>query len=522
MTKNKLSHIDRLVLFSTVIMTGAAVMVIELLGTRIIAPFYGTSLYVWSSLIAVTMIALALGYYLGGWFADRFPKIRLAHVLGLAALGTLLIPLLSPAILAATESFGMRAGAFCSALSLFLLPLSFLGMTGPFVIKLATCDLEGVGSTAGSVYAVSTVGSVLSTLALGFYLLPIFGTHSIIEITGLLLLALGLLLAFYERYRIGKPQFILLGLIALLSTGAFIWDTNSPARVAEGFSVGSEAESLYGWVRVVEDERAGIKLLLSDASSIGAIDIKSGRSVLGYQQLLMMLPMIQEPASLMGLPVNRDALLIGLGVGYVATQLKNKGITTDTIEIDPAVADAAQQSFGFKPTGAFLVGDGRYEIRNLNKKYDLIIHDCFTGGAEPTHLLTHEMFTQLKNLMTEHGVLALNFVGFSHGEGSEALASVSKTLSATFPYQRVFMTLPNADFSDYVFLASSKPIEFAAHNDPEQRFLNVIKSLETKAPTTGGVLLTDDFNPLEHMQIRKAEVYRKLFIERVAPELLLR
>ncbi len=176
-----------LVLYGTVTITGAAVMILELLGTRIIGPFYGVSLYVWSSLIAVTLIALALGYFLGGMLADRYPAVRLTHVILVSAITTVIIPFLSGPVLRATDSFGLRAGAFASALLLFTLPLTALAMVGPYVIKRATRDLSGVGTVAGSVYAISTVGSVAGTLLLGFFLLPMFGTRAIIFSLSLLL-----------------------------------------------------------------------------------------------------------------------------------------------------------------------------------------------------------------------------------------------------------------------------------------------------------------------------------------------
>ena len=191
-------HQGPLVLYLTVTITGAAVMILELLGTRIIGPFYGVSLYVWSSLIAVTLIALALGYFFGGLIADRFPAVRLAHIILSSAVTTVTIPFLTGPILHATDSLGLRAGAFASALLLFTLPLTALAMVGPYVIKRATRDLSGVGTAAGSVYAISTVGSVAGTLLLGFFLLPMFGTRAIIFSLSLSLALLAILVAWHE------------------------------------------------------------------------------------------------------------------------------------------------------------------------------------------------------------------------------------------------------------------------------------------------------------------------------------
>ena len=171
---------DRLMLYATVSVTGAAVMMLELLGTRIIGPFYGVSLYVWSALISVALIALALGYYLGGLVADRAGRFRISHAISLAALSAATIPLASRPVLLATDALGLRAGAFVSALVLFTVPLTFLGMISPQVIKLSTRRLDRVGLASGSVYAVSTVGSVVGTLLLGFFLLPVLGSRAIL------------------------------------------------------------------------------------------------------------------------------------------------------------------------------------------------------------------------------------------------------------------------------------------------------------------------------------------------------
>jgi predicted membrane-bound spermidine synthase len=515
---------SRIFLGMVVAYTGACVMVLELLGTRIIGPYFGVSLYVWSSLIAVTMIALAIGYFVGGWCADRCPRVRLGHVLILAGAGALAIPVISGPVLMATEPLGMKLGTLLSATVLFLLPLTCLGTAGPFVIRLAARDLASVGTTAGSVYAVSTVGSVLGTLGLGFFLLPALGTRAIVLGTGISLVALGIGLALYERRAFSRRHLAILLAAAVATAAGLLASTPSMRAHAAGFTIIDEAESSYGWVRVVDDHRHGVRLLLSDASSIGAVDLRTGNAVLDYQQLLMLLPQI---GALADLPRNGDAarchaLRIGLGAGLVATELERQGIPTDTIEIDPDVARAAQVHFGFRPTGKFIVGDGRYEIRNLARRYDLIIHDCFTGGAEPSHLLPREMFERLKALMKHEGILALNYVGFSRGDGAEALASVARTLQEVFPFQRVFATRPNEEFSDFVFLVSAHPIRIAAREGEVGRRLGILANLEVEPPRAGGIVLTDDFNPIEHMQSRKAEVYRQLFVERVARELLIR
>lgn len=499
-------------LYVTVSITGAAVMILELLGTRIIAPFYGVSLYVWSSLIAVTLIALAAGYFLGGYLADRAPSVKLAHVIAFAALTTLAIPFCSGPILRLTNPMGLRLGAFTSAFLLFTPPLTALAMVGPYAIKQAAHDLRGIGTLAGSVYAVSTIGSVAGTLLLGFFLLPEFGTRSIVFALSLALGALAVLAAWHTRATATPLRSIwpLLALATFVGTGAGAGLTLAREPVP-GFIVQSEAESLYGWVRVIDDTKQGHRILFSDASVLSAVDLASDRSLLGYQQVLEVLPALLSHPS--------RALLIGLGGGHVARNLKARGIATDTIEIDPAVAEAARRWFHFEPTGQFLVGDARYEISRLKGGYDLVIHDCFTGGAEPTHLLTREMLGELRGLLNEGGVLALNYVGFTTGEGADAAAAVARTVASLFPSVRVFVT-DKGDFTDFIFLASSEPLSLDALRDDDRR--RWLLDHEHRFADRTGFVITDDYNPMERRQLRKAETYRRHFLDRIAFELLIR
>lgn len=509
-----LQSLGRLGLYLTVFTTGAAVMVIELLGTRLIAPFYGTSLYVWSALISVTMIALAIGYFVGGFWADRAQRSGLALIISLAALLTLLMPWATRPVLLATDPLGLRAGAFVSALLLFSPSLTLLGMVGPFAIKLATDRLDGVGGRAGMIYAVSTLGSVVGTLLLGLYLFPTVGSREILLGLGVLLLALGLVVALFEHARLGAWAWLPSVLLAVI--GALLLPTVVAAGHAppdSRFKIQSEQESLYGWVRVIDQPSRDLRLLTSDASTIGAAGISDGENRLTYQDIVGVLP---------ALAPMRNALLIGQGAGHMAIDLhRHYGIKVDTLEIDPAVAEAAERYFGFKPSGEARIGDARYEIRRLHGPYDLIILDCFTGGSEPAHLLTVETLSQLRALLTDQGLLALNFVGFADAGNNSALAAVARTLAEVFPQQMTFISEPGNEFSDFIFLAGQRSIDITAPKlNPAQRAW--LQQRYFPVDRKSGVLLTDNFNPLEHLQARKAEHYRRLLVEWFGTELLVR
>lgn len=482
-------------------------MVIELLGTRLIAPFYGASLYVWTSVISVTLIALALGYFVGGHWADRAKRTGLALIIAASGLLTLLVPWLTGPVLLATDPLGLRMGTFVSTLVLFTPSLFMLGMIGPFAVKLATSSLEGVGASAGSIYAVSTVGSVIGTLFLGFYLFPQVGSREIFMGLGVALFILALGVTYFERHRL-RLTLALPPVIVLFVTGLFllpfIANSGNDFSNDDLFQTRFEQESLYGWVRVIDKPEDNYRLLTVDASTIGAASISHGENVLTYQEIVNLIPSMA--------PNMERALLVGQGAGHMAMTLQEKGIITDTLEIDPAVAHAAREYFDFTPTGKTIIGDARYEIRQLKDTYDLIILDVFTGGSEPVHLLTVETMLQLRSLLSEQGILALNFVAFFEDGNNVALASVSKTLAQAFSHQQVYISTPDGDFNDFIFLASNHAISieqsalnFSQRNWLKQRLLTIDQSK--------GVLLTDNLNPLEQLQIRKSEHYRRMIVD---------
>lgn len=505
-------------LYATVFLTGAAVMVIELLGTRLIAPFYGASLYVWTSVIAVTLIALALGYFIGGHWADRAKRAGLAFIIALAGFLTLLVPWLTAPVLLATDPLGLRMGTFISTLVLFTPSLFMLGMVGPFAVKLATSSLDGVGTSTGSIYAVSTVGSVIGTLFLGFYLFPQVGSREIFIGVGIALLALSFCVIYFERKHISPvhalPSVALITLISLILLPYIAASGNQLLNDNDQFETRFERESLYGWVRVIDNPKDNYRLLTVDASTIGAATISHSENILTYQEIVSLLPALT--------PGIKTALLIGQGAGHMVSALKRHGIRTDTLEIDPAIAEAARDYFDFVPTGKAIIGDARYEIRKLQGPYDLIIMDVFTGGSEPVHLLTVETMRQLQALLSERGILAFNFVAFYEEGRNPALASVARTLANVFSHQIALISEPGQDFNDFIFLAANFPISIEPASEvevnsgmhllrPDQS--RWLKQRHISLDLSYGVALTDNLNPLESMQTRKSEQYRGLMID---------
>jgi len=497
----------------TAAVTGAAVMMLELLGTRVIGPFYGVSMFVWSSLISVTLISLAVGYLLGGRLADR-GRVDLSVILVVAGLATAAIPVLRAPVLTLTNPLGLRAGAFLSALLLFFVPLTVLAMVGPYVVKLLAVRQDRVGSVSGAVMALSTAGSVAGTLVLGFFLLPLVGTRAILYSIAAVLMGGGICLRVWLRVPSGRKPTQPASLVLLcLVAGALIAADPGHSEVTLDYKVVYEAESMYGKIRVLDDERRGVRWMLSDASTISAVHIGTNRALFPYLSLLEGLPHFN--------PAGRTALVVGLGAGYLPMAFESHGIVTDAIEIDPVVARAAAAFFPFKPPRRLVVGDARYELARLPDHYDFIIHDCFTGGSIPAHVLSVEMLRDVRAHLNQGGVLAMNFFGFNRGADASALEAVAATIQAVFPYQRILSTAPAENPIDNIILASDRPLVSSPHSGPcnlsppALAYLERMDNLQVTLAAGSGFVITDDFNPLETLQIPKAEAYREMLAKRL-------
>ena len=174
-------------LYIIVFVNGAVLMGFEILGSRVLSPYFGNTIFVWGSLIGVFMAGMAIGYYLGGWFGDRWrSRFLLAVFLILPGFILLLFPYFAfPCTeLIADLELGPRAGPLLASLMLFLLPSVFQGAVSPCAFVLAVKDLRSAGRSVGSLYAISTIGSIAGTLGTAFYLILWMGTRSSLQLLG--------------------------------------------------------------------------------------------------------------------------------------------------------------------------------------------------------------------------------------------------------------------------------------------------------------------------------------------------
>jgi spermidine synthase len=476
---------------------GGSVMAIELAGAKMIAPFFGTSLYVWASVLAVTLGGLAAGYFAGGWATFRFPAIKMLFWELLA--GTLLIalmPFLAVRFMSITGGLGLRLGSLLSSLSFMFLPLLCMGMISPTIIQLQNRELKGTGKTAGTIYAISTIGGITMTLLMGFYFLPEWGIRISVFFTAFLLSSMVILVALSGRkYKtMSAAGIFILVLLFLASAKSF-----SDANVAGKYLY--RGEGVLGQITIVETQGSDpIRTLFLNQIPQTQVEPRySPASFLKYPHRIAMIASNK--------PENSKALLIGLGGGNIAMELKKMGFSVDAIEYDKRMPGLAEDYFGFKPEGMNVyIDDGRHFIRTTEQKYDLVVIDVLNGEVQPHHMFTLESFAEMKRILEPDGMLIINNQGFLLGEHGLGARSVYKTLAASGFKVKYYFAGDETNSGDIHFIAS--PSDFTLSLTPPSNINTCCKnypvdyqslalgiemtSADNSLDVTDAELLTDD------------------------------
>jgi len=446
---------NRKYLYLIAFIEGGAVMAIELSGAKMIAPFFGTSLFVWASVLAVTLGGLAAGYFAGGWATYRFPAMKLLFWELLA--GTLLIalmPFLAVRFMSITGGMGLRLGSLFSSFSFMFLPLFCMGMISPTLIQLQNKELKGTGKTAGTVYAISTIGGIIMTLLMGFYFLPEWGIRLSVFFSATLLGSMVIIVVIIGRkYKAisAITAFVLL-ILFLASSKTF-----SDADVAGKFHY--RGEGVLGQITVVETRTAPAirTLFLNQIPQTQVYPADLPASIWRYPHRIAMISSMK--------PKNSKALLVGLGGGSIAMELKSMGFSVDAIEYDKRVPELAEKYFGFDPVGVkVVIDDGRHYLRTCKKKYDLVVIDVLNGEIQPHHMFTMESFGEIRQILQPDGLLIINNQGFLHGDHGIGARSVYKTLAASGFKVKHFFAGDMDHSGDIHFIAS--PSEFAMPMEP--------------------------------------------------------
>ena len=453
--------IDGLALSTAVFLSGAVLLGVEIAASRVLAPTFGSSLYVWGALIGVVLTGLAIGYAAGGALADRWPSpYLLVSAIALGALLVLAIPVVDEWVLEQVVSWdpGPRLDPLVAAIALFGPMSVVLASVSPIAVRLAARSIDRLGRTAGRLFSISTAGSIAGTFATAFWLVPEYGTDQVLAVGAVVLLAAAAVVALVEGLwapagvlAVGAGAAVLaVGALAPETSGGRLtglaaqnWsplyrerDVRTPRKldpaevslVASGFTVREARDTRYHRLFVVEDESS--RYLRFDSSFQSGMYLDDPfRTRFLYSDYLHL-----------GLAYKPDAkkiLVVGLGGASAPKRMWRDfdDLQITTVELDPEVVKTAYRWFELPrdPRLAIEVDDGRRFLQRNDERYDVIMVDAFYSDGVPFHLTTLEFVELMRERLNPGGVVATNVIGAITGGSSQITRALAKTYGAVFP-----------------------------------------------------------------------------------------
>jgi predicted membrane-bound spermidine synthase len=501
--------ISKLTLLPVIVfITGAAVLIIEVSATRILAPYFGNTLFSVSSIISVILGALSIGYYLGGIFVDKYPKFLVFFFLiSIAGVFSLLIQVFSKTILPALGySFDIRTGPLITSLVLFFSPSLILGMISPFAIKLKSFECNNIGKVSGSIFFWSTLGSIAGSLMTGFLLIPHFGISKIIISTGLLLVIIGFIGFWFSRNDDKNKWFRRIESFLFLMVPILILQT---IFLSKPNPFVFQKDGLYSQITVRDTKinNKDARVLNLDLSDESAIFLESEELPFEYTRYYILYKIINPQAE----------KVLFLGGGSYSTPRKilldeNFVKRVDVVEIEPELYQIAKQYFRLQedPRLFSYISDGRRFLKDVNQKYDVIFADVYYSlFSIPIHFTTEEFFELAKDKVSEDGFFLMNIIGSLDKGDNLFLLSEIKTFQSVFTNSYFFaVDSPNKKgLQNFIFVGLKDDTRKFNLNEKEilQSKNEIIRNLSTKIvdlktlDLNSGLILTDDFAPVEYL-----------------------
>jgi len=475
---------------------GSCVMATELLGAKMLAPYFGASLYVWSTVLAITLGGLASGYFFGGILSYKYSnKNSLFYVLLLAAVFNALMPFTSKAILQAVGNFSLLPAIIFSATAFLFPPVFMMGMVSPLIISHITVDVKESGKAAGSVYAISTVGGIIATFLTGFYIIPAYGLTWPAIVNGI---AMGII-----------PLVILIKqnkfwIVLAIASACLLYKKTSNTNQYGEIKVVFTSEGLLGQLMVADQpnyDQAGIVDNYTRTLYVNHI----GQTMLNLKTKEVF-PYIKKMCEVVDeFHGKSTALLFGLGGGTLANELVKRGYHTDACELDTRIVEVAKKYFYLDSTVTVYIDDARHFERTAPKKYDLIIFDVFKGEENPGHVFTAESLQETKNLLNPGGIIVVNGNGFFESHAGKGMRSICKTLLDGGFYVNVLPSNNNKNelTRNLLFFASQNKNELPGNKD----YLDL-----ASVDMNDAVVLQDEFPVLEILNMEASKAWRQGYI----------
>jgi len=480
-----------------VFVCGAVVMILELVGSRVLAPYVGTSIIVWTSLIGIILGSLSLGYWWGGKIADKKPSYKtFSFIIFTAAVSIGIVTFLKSIVLNFLQAHitSIHLSATLSTVILFSLPSILLGMVSPYAVRLKIKDLDTSGTTVGTLYAISTIGSIAGTFMAGFVLIAYFGSTNILLVLSIVLV-LTSLLAYMRSILALKTIVILslcLGIIAVNSYDAFL--------KKQGFI---DIDTQYNRVLIYksideETERPILNMMINPREVQSAMFLDNDNDlVLSYTKFFRL-------ARHFKLDLRHSLMIGGAGYSYPKDYLKTyPQAKIDVVEIDPALTALARQYFNLRddPRLKIYHEDGRTFLNKTKYKYDAIFGDAMNSlYSIPFQLTTQETAYKMYEMLNDDGVVLVNIISSIEGEQGEFLRAEYVTFKTVFPHVYLFLIDNISDGSEVqnIMLVALKSAERPLFENSDPELNKYLKNLWTKEVQKDMPVLTDDYAPVDN------------------------
>ncbi len=497
-------------LYFTAATTGGAIMIVEILGAKMLAPYVGTSHFVWTAQIAVTLMALAAGYYAGGRLVDR--ELRLARIywaiLGAAVYLGLSVLMVQP-VANFCLNFNLELGSLLSSVFLFFVPLALLAMVGPFFVRMLTDSVSNMGGNVGRLIAISTLGSFVGTVLIGYVLIPFFPNSITMYLTSCALMAVtaGYFMGWGRK---NTPPGAVMGVVVVGALIGGLGAAQDKPIKTKTLTEAYRANSNFGRLQVLgaSNDTRQLYIYLDDFLDQDTYDPRAKKSTAAFTYMLHDLAH--------GYNTNiHDVLCLGVGVGIVPMQFALEGAHVDAVEINPAVLPLAEKFFDFDPARVHVaIDDARHFLNGAKSKYDAIILDAFVGDSSPSHLFSREAFAAMRRVLRPGGVLVINCFGDLDPGKDFFAASLDKTLRAEF--HSVIIHGIGDGLGNMYFAASDLP-EMKLHKLPPltdviefcRDDVDHARAITLTTDAAHGIVLTDDYNPVEYYDAPNREMLRK-------------
>jgi spermidine synthase len=431
---------------------GVGVIAVELLSAKILAPYFGTSLLIWTMVIGITLLALAGSYAIGGHLSKTTQRDeRLFMLFAGGALLLALMPLTGPLLFRIFSGLPLLlAVSLCTAL-LLVPPIMLMAATTPMLIQGIAQEIDQAGRVSGNVYAMSTSGGILTTFGFGFYVIPELGISKPSFFAGALILVAAnfLLPKLKPTLRIGLSAGLLLPALLI-----FLPSKQSSGPVELVF----EQEGVLGQVKVIDVDAVGDipktrKLLFNGIPQTNMLKGDyTATSHFNYVHVLASLSSMK--------PAGAEALICGLGAGSLVMEYARLGFKTDVVDIDWRLPSIGERYFYLDPSAyTFYVDDARHFIHQSAKQYDIITLDIALSEAQPYHLYTVEAFREFKEKLKPDGILITNFQGHFFGKHSVAERSIFKTMQAA-GFEVFAIPSVGKGIQDIIYVASPQKVPF--------------------------------------------------------------